>query len=59
MTRDEDISQAAEHIRNITPDVGNQMILAAFAMETIDHEYGTGPYANTKENPAGMPTNGE
>lgn len=40
MDRNERISQAAEHIKRTCPnDIGGQMVLAAFAQDSIDQEY--------------------
>jgi hypothetical protein len=41
MDKNEAIARAAEHIRRSTSDIGGQMVMAAFAQESIDHEYGT------------------
>ena len=40
--KDKAIDRAAEHIRRQCPpsDVAGRMVLAAFAMDSINHEYG-------------------
>lgn len=39
MNRTEAIDQAAEQIKRICPDIGGQMVLAAFAQDSIDREF--------------------